>query len=392
MEARRLTLPQVSLYLGAWILAVGAALLTFFPLPGLAGAPAVLVAWAAAAPTAWIGVRNWRRGYLSGRHRATCWRYACWLPVAVLVTLEEARLVHRLSRTGNVSAGAVPPPGTSRRRRPTRNYGGPSGGTAGLLVAAPLHARAGLLPDVRGHGRAAVPGHAASPGHARLAGPRPRPILLRICSPAPRSSWRPDSPSSAFAVPTIRATSTRSPWSSPGRALSGVATFHRAVGRLAEGRLRPGPADRSNTCSSSMPRSIRAATASASGCPRLRCAWWASAFRFVIPGHVMTSLLLLGLNAQIARIEERALRMAAAGCRVYVRIRQHSAADEELLCFAAWCSSPSASYRLQQDVFRERAAWPDLPAGVGTGDDAGCRQLRPSESSAETLEIAIRLQ
>ena len=30
MEARRLTLPQVSLYLGGWILAVGAALLTFF--------------------------------------------------------------------------------------------------------------------------------------------------------------------------------------------------------------------------------------------------------------------------------------------------------------------------------------------------------------------------
>jgi hypothetical protein len=30
MEVRRLTLPQVTLYFGAWILAVGAALLTFF--------------------------------------------------------------------------------------------------------------------------------------------------------------------------------------------------------------------------------------------------------------------------------------------------------------------------------------------------------------------------
>src|SRR6185436_18736792 len=39
MEARRLTLPQVSLYLGAWILAVGAALLTFFPYSSLTGAP-----------------------------------------------------------------------------------------------------------------------------------------------------------------------------------------------------------------------------------------------------------------------------------------------------------------------------------------------------------------
>ena len=63
IEARRLTLPQVSLYLGAWVLAVGAALLTFFPYPALAGAPAVILAWAAAAPAAWIGVRDWRRGY-----------------------------------------------------------------------------------------------------------------------------------------------------------------------------------------------------------------------------------------------------------------------------------------------------------------------------------------
>ena len=63
MEARRLTLPQVSLYLGAWILAVGTALLTFFRYRALAGAPAVFVAWAAAAPMAWIGIRTWKRGY-----------------------------------------------------------------------------------------------------------------------------------------------------------------------------------------------------------------------------------------------------------------------------------------------------------------------------------------
>ena len=34
MEARRLTLPQVTLYLGAWVLAVGAAFLTLLLLPG----------------------------------------------------------------------------------------------------------------------------------------------------------------------------------------------------------------------------------------------------------------------------------------------------------------------------------------------------------------------
>ena len=85
MEVRRLTLPQVTLYLGAWILAVGAALLTFFPYRTLAGAPAVMVAWAAAVPMAWIGIRTWKRGY----HRvaiayllafAWCCRSPCWSP------------------------------------------------------------------------------------------------------------------------------------------------------------------------------------------------------------------------------------------------------------------------------------------------------------------------
>jgi len=89
MESRRLTLPQVTLYLGAWILAVGAALLTFFPYTALAGAPAVLIAWAAAAPMAWIGIRMWKRGH----HRvaiAHLLALCLVLPVAVLVTVEEA--------------------------------------------------------------------------------------------------------------------------------------------------------------------------------------------------------------------------------------------------------------------------------------------------------------
>jgi serine/threonine-protein kinase len=91
MAARRLTLPQVSLYLGAWILAVGAALVAFFPYPSLRGVPEVLAVWTAAAPTAWIGVRTWRRGYY---RVAIAYMLAfCLLaPVAALVTFEEFRL------------------------------------------------------------------------------------------------------------------------------------------------------------------------------------------------------------------------------------------------------------------------------------------------------------
>jgi serine/threonine-protein kinase len=91
MAARRLTLPQVSLYLGAWVLAVGAALVAFFPYPSLRGALEVAAVWAAAAPTAWIGTHTWRRG----NYRvaiAYLLAFCLLAPVAVLVTVEELRL------------------------------------------------------------------------------------------------------------------------------------------------------------------------------------------------------------------------------------------------------------------------------------------------------------
>jgi hypothetical protein len=87
----------VTLYLGAWILAVGAALLTFFKYPALAGAPAVMLAWAAVVPVAWIGIRTWKRGHY---RVAIAYLLAVCLvaPVAVLVTLEEAHLFTALTQ------------------------------------------------------------------------------------------------------------------------------------------------------------------------------------------------------------------------------------------------------------------------------------------------------
>jgi predicted Ser/Thr protein kinase len=97
LSARRLTLPQVTLYLGAWILSVAAALLTFFPFGGLAGVPKVAIAWAALAPAAWMGIRTWRRGY---RRVSIAYLLACCLvvPAAALVTLEEASLFTGFTR------------------------------------------------------------------------------------------------------------------------------------------------------------------------------------------------------------------------------------------------------------------------------------------------------
>jgi hypothetical protein len=97
LEARRLTLPQVTLYLGAWVLSVGAAFLTFFPYPALAGWPAVLIAWMAAAPMAWIGIRDWKRGYFRVAI-AFLLAFCLVAPVAVLVSLEEGGLFSGLTR------------------------------------------------------------------------------------------------------------------------------------------------------------------------------------------------------------------------------------------------------------------------------------------------------
>ncbi len=88
MDVRRLSLPQVSLYLGAWILVVGAALIVLFRYAGLSGTPAVLLAAAATAPTAWIGTRFWK---LDQRRVAVAFllAFCLLLPIALLVAMGE---------------------------------------------------------------------------------------------------------------------------------------------------------------------------------------------------------------------------------------------------------------------------------------------------------------
>ncbi len=88
MEVRRLSLPQVSLYLGAWVLVVGAALIFLFRYLGLSGALPVLVVTAAAAPTVAVGIRTWKEG----RKRiaiAYLLAFCLLLPVGLLVAMGE---------------------------------------------------------------------------------------------------------------------------------------------------------------------------------------------------------------------------------------------------------------------------------------------------------------
>ncbi len=64
MNARSLSLPQVSLYLGAWILIVGAALLVLFQFVNLSGTLGVIVVGGVAALMGYRGLRLWKSGQL----------------------------------------------------------------------------------------------------------------------------------------------------------------------------------------------------------------------------------------------------------------------------------------------------------------------------------------
>lgn len=86
METRRLSFSQVSLYLGAWVLAVGAALIFLFQFPALPGTLRVLVVGAATFPTAYFGIWNWK----TGRFRfaiAYLLAFCLLLPVTLLVAM-----------------------------------------------------------------------------------------------------------------------------------------------------------------------------------------------------------------------------------------------------------------------------------------------------------------
>jgi serine/threonine protein kinase len=84
LNARRLSLPQVSLYLGAWILTVGAALLFLFQFVDLSGTLGVVVVAGVAALMADRGLRLWKSGQLLVGI-AYLLAFCLLLPIALLV-------------------------------------------------------------------------------------------------------------------------------------------------------------------------------------------------------------------------------------------------------------------------------------------------------------------
>jgi predicted Ser/Thr protein kinase len=88
LQARRLTVPQVSLYLGAWILIAGGALLFLFHFVRLSGTPRVLVAACVTALTLGEGLLLWRKNQL--RNGIAHLLAVCLLvPITLLVAMGE---------------------------------------------------------------------------------------------------------------------------------------------------------------------------------------------------------------------------------------------------------------------------------------------------------------
>ena len=352
LEARRLTLPQVALYLGAWVLAVAAAFLTFFPYPALAGVPIVGMAWAAVVPMAWTGVRSWHRQ----RYRvaiAYLMTFCVLAPIAVLVTLEETRLFATLS-------------GDWLRRELFHRLEFDRLATNAQLWWAIL---AGLPVCwwLRRFTRAPV----FSLMFALMAALGCLALLLRMGMLV----WLDDDPgrfyfhllpcallflAAGFAFERRRMTddsryfypfAVAFTWA----ALSGAAAFHQPYAAWLKAAA---PWTRGQVeylfIGNAAVYFLLDRVFDRAGSPQLRAV--ARAFRFVIPGHVMTSLLLLGIAAK-SHLESRVFEWslpAVAAIFVFASIprQMKNFFVSGLVFFAA------GVYRLQQNVFPRRAVWP----------------------------------
>jgi hypothetical protein len=359
MEARRLTLPQVTLYLGAWILAVGAAFLTFFPYPALAGLPSIAAAWAAAVSSAGPGIRNWNRGN-SRVAIAFLLAFCLVAPIAVLTTSQEARvftavthgqlrleLFHRLEFAKQATnaqlwwalLAALPVCWWLRRFTRAPAFSLMFATYAALLSLATL-LRMGML-DWLDH----------DPGRFYLH-LLPCALLFLVAGFAFERLRRPDD--SRYFYPFAVAFT----WA----ALSGVAAFHEPYGKWlnAVAPWTSGQVEYLFILNAAIYFTLDRLCRLQSS-PQLRTV--GHAFRFVIPGHVMTSLLLLGMDAQ-SRAEARAFEwlLPAVACvfafaSIPRQMKNFFASG--LLFFAI------GVYRLQQQVFPGRAFLPVMLLASG---------------------------
>lgn len=363
MEVRRLSLSQVSLYLGGWLLVTGAALIALFRYFGLSGAASVVAVSAATASACYVGVIVWRRG----RQKigvAFLLAFCLLLPILLVIAMNEWGIFSALTKgredlelyhlfpafkqTTNAQlwwAILLSLPAYLWLRRFTRS-------SVFSLVIAVMAALLGLVTLLR---MGLIEWFAADPGKVYFY-LIPIAILFFAAGLAIERSGHP-SDSRYFYPIAVSLTLI---------ALSGVAVFHQPY---AEWLQSVAPVTRAQVeylfiINALIYLALQYACERVSS-PQTR--WVAKSFRFFIPGHVMTPLLLLGMTA--SNLWEQSL--ADNNLRLEARL------FEILLPFVA-CLFVLGSVakqmknffvtgllflgiaivRLQQDLFRDRAAWP----------------------------------
>ncbi len=363
LEMRRFSLSQVSLYLGAWVLCVGAALILLFRYPSLSGTPAVLVVAAALLPAAYLGLQDWRRGRL---RLAVAWLLASCLllPIGLLVAMHEWGWLAKFSQddaelelfssfssfklTTNAQlwwALALSLPAYYGVRRFT-------GSSVFTLVLAVMSALLCLVTLLRMGLLRWLEDDPGRPYFYLI------PFALLFFAIGMILEYRRYRSDSRYFYP-IAVFFTLV-------ALSGVALFHEPYASWLEETFRwtRGQVEYLFMINAGVylllqQLSIRFPSAQMRGV--------AKAFRFVIPGHVLTSLLLLGLTASELWEEspaDPALRFEARFFEVILPL---------VACLFIFGSIPRqlknflavgmlflaiGLIRLQQDLFREAAWWP----------------------------------
>ncbi len=371
LNARRLSLPQVSLYLGAWILTVGAALLFLFQFVDLSGTLGVIVVAGVAALLADRGLRLWRSGQLRVGI-AYLLAFCLLLPIALLVAFgayhlfakaaanPDWELLGRISKTFKQTTNAqvwwavvLSLPAYVWLRRFTKS-------SVFSLVFAVMAAwlwvvtlmRMGLLEWID-----------TDPGkfYFRLI---PAALLFFATAFAVERRHFPNDSRYFYPIAVVFTFA----------ALSGLASDHKPYQEWLTGRL---PWTRGQIeylfiinagiyllleviCERFSVSQMRAA---------------GKAFRFAIPGHVLTSLFFLGLEAtdrweghlndlsmkREARVFEMLLP-AAALVFVYGSIRKQM----KNYFVVGMIFLAIGLVRLQQDIFKQRSRWPILLLILGS--------------------------
>jgi hypothetical protein len=375
LETRRLSLSQVTLYLGAWLVVIAAALILLFRYHGLAGTPAVLLVACATGPMAWVGMRCWKRGE-ARTAIAFLLAFCLLLPTTLLVAMHEWRLLTHFTQ-GNerleLFEGYLP--------ASTREAAGQLPTFAGVTNAQLWWSILLSMPAffwLRRHTRASVFSLVLALAGAFLC----MVTLLRMGM----LEWFRTDPGRVYfrLIPVavlyflvgLVIERLRCPADSryfypiavifTFLALSGVAAFHEPYAKLLE-RIAPrtrGQLEYLFIINALVYLALQGMSERVGSAQMRSVATW---FRFVIPGHVLTSILLLAVAAGSrwnSAIEDASLRHEARFFEILLPIAATlfilGSVPKQMKNFFAtgMLFLGIGIARLQLDLFKHRPSWP----------------------------------